>query len=95
MDKLLVIGSEDPKLGKFLGKLGYEVILPQGDVPICEVLEKKFYDLVLIESGKDHLAVQLCEFLRKMQSSSAVPIVCVTGDPLERVELKRMQLDKF
>lgn len=95
MDKLLLIGSEDQKLSKFLVKLGYEVLLPEPASPICEVLEKKFFDLVLIESGKDHLAVQLCEFLRKLKSSNSVPIVCVTGDALERVELKRMQLDKF
>lgn len=95
MDRLLVIGSEDQKLNKFLIKLGYEVLVPEPAMPICDVLEKKFFDLVLIESGKDHLAVQLCEFLRKLKSSGTIPIVCVTGDALERVELKKMHLEKF
>ncbi len=95
MDRLLLIGSEDHKLSKFLSKLGYEVLLPEPAMPICDVLERKFFDLVLIESGKDHLAVQLCEFLRKLKSSNSIPIVCVTGDALERVELKKMHLDKF
>lgn len=95
MDKVLLVGNEDQKLGTFLSKLGYEVLLPDAAKPICEILEKTFFDLVLIDSGKDHQAVQLCEFLRKIDAGRGIPIVCVTGDRLEKVELKNLHLEKF
>jgi sigma-B regulation protein RsbU (phosphoserine phosphatase) len=78
-----------------LTKLGYDVVVPKEQLKVTEILEKEIFDLVLIESGKDHLAVQFCEFLRGHDASRAVPIVCVTADPLEKVELRRMHLEKF
>lgn len=95
MDTLLLIGSEDKKLHSFLERLGYQVLFPEGDNSVTKVMESSLFDLVVIESGKDHHAVQLCEFLRSMDSSRSVPIVCVTADPLEKVELRRMRLEKF
>src|SRR5690606_37532508 len=90
VDRLLVVGNNDSKLEGFLVKLGYEVVVPKEQLKVTEILENEIFDLVLIESGKEHLAVQFCEFLRGHEASRAVPIVCVTADPLEKVELRRM-----
>lgn len=95
MDTVLVIGAEDKRLGAFLTKLGYQVVAPDASKSVPEILEKQLFDLVLIDSGKEHQAIELCEFLRASDAARAVPIVCVTGDPLEKVELRRKKLEKF
>ncbi|MBX7143733.1 MAG: SpoIIE family protein phosphatase, partial [Oligoflexia bacterium] len=94
MDSLLLVGSEDPKLDKFLQRLGYQVIQSDGKTPLTEVLTSTTYDMVIIDSRANKNLVEFCEFLLAHESTKTVPIVGISESPAERYNLKELCLSK-
>lgn len=94
LDSLLLVGSQDPKLDKFLQRLGYQVIQSDGKTPLTDILTSTMYDMVIVDSRGNKNLVEFCEFLRGHESTKTVPIVGISDSPAERYELKELCLNK-
>ncbi len=93
MDSLLLVGTKDEKLPKFLTKLGYGVTVADQQ-PVPELIAKLPFDLVLAESSMDLGGVELCKFLRGQPATKMVPIVLLTKRKSEELELKELRLPR-
>ncbi|MCB0318539.1 MAG: PP2C family protein-serine/threonine phosphatase [Bdellovibrionales bacterium] len=76
---VLLIGNWDEKLPKFFSKMGYETCVESGETALPSILDKKHYDLIVLNSEvKDDLVHQI-DFLRTDSRSQETPLVVITS----------------
>ena len=80
MDSLLMVGCQDAKLTAFLEKLGYSLVIADGEVPLPELLQDNVIDLILVDTRIDLSVQDLCEYLRSEKSFKKIPIICLSED---------------
>jgi len=91
-DSLLIVGSQDDKLAALLSKLGHQLVKTAPGEPLGEHLAKNDFDLVIVDAQLDPNWVDLCQYLRTDDSTSDVPIVCLSSD---QDKIKELQENKF
>lgn len=94
MDALLLLGNQDQQLTKFLGKVGYQLIVPEGDTPLTQVLKENIVDLIVIDSRIEQDGVELCEFLRSQELTKKVPIVYLSEQAVQLQAIKSKQFQR-
>lgn len=95
MDSLLVLGSQDELLSKFLTKMGYQLLNPAADTPIPEILSRHMVDLMLLDTRTGIDAGAMLDVVRADEATRCLPVVCLTDRPRIRYDLKERQDDKL
>ena len=95
MDSILLLGSDDEKLKKFLAKMGYALTDGGAGDNLAELLTSSIVDLILIDSKLGVSGVELCRFLHDQELTKAVPIVYISQDDQETSEVKGLRLPKL
>lgn len=95
MDSILIIGPLDSKVTDFLKKAGYRVLQQSGSQATPEIMREEFLDLAVIEAGTDKLAHEWVEFLRTQESTRDIPIVVLSPDKLQTLQVKELAYDKI
>jgi len=80
MDLIFYLGNNDPKLPKFLERLGYAVIGTNSNVALPDFLSRTNVDLILIDGRVMGDVADLCSFFRSQENTRAIPIVCISPE---------------
>jgi len=94
MDSLLLIGNVDPKLTKFMQKAGYALHMKSDSRSIPEIIRDEIIDIVLVEDGEDKQVHEWIEFLRQQGSTKQVPIVALSADKLQTLQIRDQGYEK-
>jgi len=80
MDSILYIGSDEEKLPKFLQKLGYTVVVPNGSNSLPEITGNQQLDLLLLDGRLNPDANEFFAFLKTQESTKTLPLVYLAGE---------------
>ncbi len=94
MDSLLIVGNNDQKLASLLKKMGYELISCADGQALPDLVSGNVIDLILIDSSMDQNWLDLCAFFRAEETTSIVPIVCLTSD-LQKIEQAKSNIERI
>ncbi len=92
-DTILIIGSGDEKLKKFLTKMGHDLIVSDDGMDLAERLAGQIIDLAILEGSAEDTSVELCSFLRTDEVTKEVPILFVSHSGLQESEIKERGID--
>ena len=95
MDSILTIGPVDQKVLLFLQKAGYRLLTKNDARAIPEIIREEFIDLVLVESTEDKLGHEWIQFLRAQESTRDIPIVALSPDKLQTLQIKDLNFDRI
>lgn len=94
MDSILVVGKTDEKVLAFFKKVGYKLFHDTDPEGLAKIVQDQIIDLVLIDSAQDKQGHEYVEFFRKSETTREIPILVLTGDKLQTLQIKDLHFDK-
>lgn len=95
MDSILIVGKTDDKVLTFFKKVGYKISYDSDPKGIATTIQDEIIDLVLIDSTQDRLGHEFVEFFRKTDKTREVPILVLSPDKLQTLQIKDLHYDKI
>ena len=86
-ESLLLIGNWGEKLLKFLVKMDYKVTAESEETSLLNILDKKHYDLIVLNSDSQGDLVEQVDFLRSDSRSEETPLIIISD---RREEVKEI-----
>ena len=95
MDSILVIGDIEPNLEALFNKVGYRLFCVNDKLSAPEIMRQQIIDLVLIDSTVDKFGHEYVTFLRTQDVTRDVPIIVLSPDKLQSLQIKELNFDKI
>ena len=94
-DSVLLLGNEDEKIQRFLGRLGYSLFTYDGRRPLPELLSCQAIDAIIVDARTEFDCVALCEYLRSDECARKIPLLYLGSNAVEMQKLKDLGYERM